>query len=96
MNAPRVLCITEKQLSSFVENVIAGGGEGAILREPRSLYLHGRTPFLVKVKVSISLDLSFAPECSSTLFIRIDMLCRLHGMTKKRLLWVLKAIEAYN
>ena len=96
MNAPRVLCITEKQLSLFVENVIGGGGEGAILREPRSLYHHGRTPFLVKVKVFTPLYSSFAPECSSTLFIRIDIFCRLRGMTKKRLLWVLKAIEASN
>ena len=36
----------------MVQVVIEGGGEGLVLRKPKSLYENGRSPFLLKIKVS--------------------------------------------
>lgn len=49
--APRVMCITEDQLSVSLEQLMLGEGEGVILRQPNSVYEFGRSPSLIKIKV---------------------------------------------
>ena len=36
---------------NFIENIRCAGGEGAVLRRPKSLYTHGRSEELIKIKV---------------------------------------------
>jgi ATP dependent DNA ligase domain len=47
----RMLCITKKQLKKALHDVISDGGEGLIMRKPKSIYEPGRTSSLVKLKV---------------------------------------------
>lgn len=47
------MCTSKKELKEAVETIILNGGEGAILRKPKSPYLQGRSPYLFKVKVII-------------------------------------------
>ena len=51
--APRVLCKHSKHLNVLVQEVIDDGGEGVIMRKVGSLYEHGRSPNLIKLKVSL-------------------------------------------
>ena len=51
MVASRVLCKHTVHLRKLTEAVIDEGGEGVILRQVRSLYIPGRSPFLIKLKV---------------------------------------------
>eukprot|EP00026_Physarum_polycephalum_P000830 Phypoly_transcript_00831.p1 GENE.Phypoly_transcript_00831~~Phypoly_transcript_00831.p1 ORF type:complete len:1315 (+),score=159.79 Phypoly_transcript_00831:513-3947(+) len=50
--APRVLCFSKKQLLLSLKSVLHFGGEGVILRRPLSMYYHGRSPELIKLKAS--------------------------------------------
>eukprot|EP00026_Physarum_polycephalum_P000538 Phypoly_transcript_00539.p1 GENE.Phypoly_transcript_00539~~Phypoly_transcript_00539.p1 ORF type:complete len:959 (+),score=132.38 Phypoly_transcript_00539:57-2933(+) len=47
---PRIKCKSNEHLSQFVQGVIDAGGEGVILRKMNSLYEHGRSRSLVKLK----------------------------------------------
>ena len=57
-----------------VDEIIDDEGEGVILRHIKSLYSSGRSPFLVKLKVSSRLltSLSFAPLPTSSPYLYID------------------------
>lgn len=48
----RLLCKLPKTLNDFLEHIIGNSGEGIILRMPKSIYQHGRSSLLWKVKVS--------------------------------------------
>eukprot|EP00026_Physarum_polycephalum_P001478 Phypoly_transcript_01480.p1 GENE.Phypoly_transcript_01480~~Phypoly_transcript_01480.p1 ORF type:complete len:1080 (+),score=145.14 Phypoly_transcript_01480:111-3350(+) len=50
VNASRRLCTSKKQLSRAMKAVLRDGGEGLILRKPKSGYESGRSPNLVKLK----------------------------------------------
>lgn len=50
--AMRVMCKDKFQLKLFVEKIINDSGEGVILRKRGSLYEHGRSPDLLKLKVN--------------------------------------------
>eukprot|EP00026_Physarum_polycephalum_P002957 Phypoly_transcript_02966.p1 GENE.Phypoly_transcript_02966~~Phypoly_transcript_02966.p1 ORF type:complete len:695 (+),score=87.59 Phypoly_transcript_02966:171-2087(+) len=50
--AARTKCQTPNLLRYWVKNIIDDGGEGVILRKPRSFYSHGRSTNLVKLKSS--------------------------------------------
>ena len=43
-------CIGAKQLETMLENIISLGGEGVMLRQPKSKYVEGRSNTLLKVK----------------------------------------------
>lgn len=49
---PRVLCKSSTHLNQFTAGIIDETGEGVILRKRASLYEHGRSPNLVKLKVT--------------------------------------------
>lgn len=51
MIAPRVECKNNKHVNLQLKNIIQDGGEGVILRKKGSLYEHGRTTNLLKLKV---------------------------------------------
>jgi DNA ligase-1 len=50
VHVPQVRCEGAAHLTAFVDAVIAGGGEGAMLRAPGSLYEKKRSATLLKVK----------------------------------------------
>eukprot|EP00026_Physarum_polycephalum_P002627 Phypoly_transcript_02635.p1 GENE.Phypoly_transcript_02635~~Phypoly_transcript_02635.p1 ORF type:complete len:741 (+),score=93.71 Phypoly_transcript_02635:157-2379(+) len=50
--AVRLMCCDNARLDEFVQRIITGGGEGAILRMTRSEYEHGRSSKLIKFKTS--------------------------------------------
>lgn len=47
----RVLCTNSKICEKFMESIIEDDGEGIILRKPNSIYEHGRSNNLFKLKV---------------------------------------------
>lgn len=47
----RVLCKGREHLSKTAQEIIDEGGEGVIMRAVESLYLPGRNPALIKLKV---------------------------------------------
>jgi ATP dependent DNA ligase domain len=49
--ASRVVCNNKEHLNNALMNLIDGGGEGVILRKPQSIYYHGRSTDLIKLKV---------------------------------------------
>jgi ATP-dependent DNA ligase len=50
--ATRLLCRNTLHLRKIAQGVIDEGGEGVILRQKGSFYIPGRTPFLIKLKVT--------------------------------------------
>lgn len=50
--SPRVLCENRHFLAKSSKNIIGDGGEGIILRQPGSLYEHGRSTQLIKLKAA--------------------------------------------
>lgn len=50
VHVPQVRCEGAAHLTAFVDTVVAGGGEGAMLRAPGSLYELKRSATLLKVK----------------------------------------------
>jgi ATP-dependent DNA ligase len=55
-----MLCETKKQVANLVHEIINDGGEGVILRYPKSIFDQGRSNLLVKIKVpSLPLSLPF-------------------------------------
>ena len=48
------MCLGSKHLSGMMKEILENGGEGIILRKVKSLYEHGRTPNLIKLKVQKS------------------------------------------
>ena len=57
--APRVLGQDDEHLKFVLQSVIDDGGEGAILRKVGSLFEHGRSTSLIKLKVFPPLSLLF-------------------------------------
>ena len=51
VNASRILSTSNHQVAKALEMIIDDGGEGVILRCPESVYAHGRSSNLVKLKV---------------------------------------------
>lgn len=48
----RTACKNKTQFSYFMQNIVEeGGGEGLILRKARSVYEHGKSVSLLKLKV---------------------------------------------
>ena len=47
----RLLCVDSLHLKSAAKSVMNAGGEGIILRKPRSPYVGGRSSYLFKFKV---------------------------------------------
>eukprot|EP00026_Physarum_polycephalum_P001003 Phypoly_transcript_01004.p1 GENE.Phypoly_transcript_01004~~Phypoly_transcript_01004.p1 ORF type:complete len:1224 (-),score=188.92 Phypoly_transcript_01004:75-3746(-) len=50
--AMRVLGTRKHQVNFLSQEIIADGGEGVILRQPKSVYEHGRSEYLLKLKTS--------------------------------------------
>eukprot|EP00026_Physarum_polycephalum_P001831 Phypoly_transcript_01834.p1 GENE.Phypoly_transcript_01834~~Phypoly_transcript_01834.p1 ORF type:complete len:743 (-),score=122.50 Phypoly_transcript_01834:185-2413(-) len=50
--APRFLCKNMRVLTKSLQQIVEGGGEGLILRKPRSVYFPGRSSLLLKIKAS--------------------------------------------
>eukprot|EP00026_Physarum_polycephalum_P001081 Phypoly_transcript_01082.p1 GENE.Phypoly_transcript_01082~~Phypoly_transcript_01082.p1 ORF type:complete len:1032 (+),score=114.94 Phypoly_transcript_01082:178-3273(+) len=48
----RLLCTTTRTLNELLETVIGNNGEGIILRMPKSIYEHGRSSLIWKVKAA--------------------------------------------
>eukprot|EP00026_Physarum_polycephalum_P001387 Phypoly_transcript_01388.p1 GENE.Phypoly_transcript_01388~~Phypoly_transcript_01388.p1 ORF type:complete len:627 (+),score=98.80 Phypoly_transcript_01388:211-1881(+) len=48
--APRVMCESEEHMQWFVKGILEEAGEGIILRKVRSVYEHGRSTSLLKLK----------------------------------------------
>jgi ATP-dependent DNA ligase len=46
-----VICTNTKFHRNFIENIQNTGGEGVVLRKPKSIYIHGRSEELMKIKV---------------------------------------------
>ena len=55
----RVMCVSAMHQQAFSQSIIDDEGEGVILRRCGSLYLHGRSRALIKLKVSFLLLSSF-------------------------------------
>lgn len=51
-HAPRILCHYKQQLIAAMQEIIDHGGEGVVLRRVLSVYQHGRSTDLVKLKVT--------------------------------------------
>lgn len=51
--APREICKSTTHLEAFFQDIIDGGGEGIILRDPSSLYVPGKSVGYLKHKVRI-------------------------------------------
>lgn len=49
----RIKCMNYNNLMKYAKEIIEHGGEGVILRKPKSLYEHGRTNSLIKFKVCL-------------------------------------------
>ena len=43
--------MSQKEMAKRLEDIIADGGEGVVLRKPKSFYEQGRSPSLLKIKV---------------------------------------------
>lgn len=48
----RSLCESQQFLEQNIQKIIKNGGEGAILRKPKSIYESGRSSSLLKLKVN--------------------------------------------
>ena len=62
----RALCIDRIHLSKSTNLIVKDEGEGLILRMPQSVYEHGRSTSLLKLKVSIICSHLFTPRFSPT------------------------------
>jgi ATP-dependent DNA ligase len=60
----RVLVTRKQHVNNMSHQIIKDGGEGVILRQPASEYEHGRSAFLIKLKV-LRPDLPFSRELIS-------------------------------
>ena len=60
--ASRSLCKDHKRLVHLARLVLKDGGEGVILRKPKSMYERGRSSFLFKLKVLTSHINIFVPS----------------------------------
>lgn len=49
--APHKRCTTRKQLNNEIKEIIEKGGEGVILRKPKTVYERGKSHSLLKLKV---------------------------------------------
>eukprot|EP00026_Physarum_polycephalum_P002361 Phypoly_transcript_02367.p1 GENE.Phypoly_transcript_02367~~Phypoly_transcript_02367.p1 ORF type:complete len:559 (+),score=39.39 Phypoly_transcript_02367:620-2296(+) len=50
--AVRLLCTNKEQLEIFMNLILGDGGEGVILRAPKSDYIRGRSDLLIKLKAT--------------------------------------------
>ena len=46
----QVQCLSSEHLEQFEDSILSDGGEGVMLRKPGSLYTHGRSMDLLKIK----------------------------------------------
>jgi hypothetical protein len=53
ITAPRMLCKHSKHLKRMIDGIIDMEGEGVILRRVGSIYKHGKSPLLLKLKVCL-------------------------------------------
>ena len=44
-------CQNARHLRVITQTILEGGGDGVVLRKPKSIYEHGRTENIVKIKV---------------------------------------------
>lgn len=51
------MCDSPKKIRVILKKIVENNGEGIVLRKPNSLYFHGRSPALVKLKVCLLLSL---------------------------------------
>jgi DNA ligase 1 len=63
--ARREVCRDSNHMDVFLQDVLDGGGEGIILRDPSSLYTPGRSPGFLKHKVSIPLQTLFSIDAKN-------------------------------
>eukprot|EP00026_Physarum_polycephalum_P002684 Phypoly_transcript_02692.p1 GENE.Phypoly_transcript_02692~~Phypoly_transcript_02692.p1 ORF type:complete len:862 (+),score=102.64 Phypoly_transcript_02692:87-2672(+) len=54
--APKITCTGRDHLQEFTKNILAEGGEGVILRNPKSAYEHGRSKNILKFKTFRDLE----------------------------------------
>ena len=54
IQASRIRCDSKRMMEDMVEDVVSEGGEGMVARKPKSVYEHGRSQLLFKIKVSSS------------------------------------------
>jgi len=52
----RFLCPSNRYMQTYLNNVIGQGGEGIVLRKWNSLYEHGKSPALLKLKNMIDVE----------------------------------------
>lgn len=45
------MCYEQQEMEDSLQSLLKEGGEGIVLRKPSSLYEHGRSPSLFKLKV---------------------------------------------
>ena len=69
-----MLCETKKQLTTLVHEIINDGGEGVILRLPKSIFDQGRSSMLIKIKVSSPLFASSLLPLAPVLVERLQIL----------------------
>eukprot|EP00026_Physarum_polycephalum_P001966 Phypoly_transcript_01970.p1 GENE.Phypoly_transcript_01970~~Phypoly_transcript_01970.p1 ORF type:complete len:954 (+),score=99.16 Phypoly_transcript_01970:90-2951(+) len=50
--AMRVKCLGKRQMITALKRILRDGGEGLILRKPKSVYEHGRSKNLIKMKAA--------------------------------------------
>jgi hypothetical protein len=63
--APKEVCEGEHHMQQFLQDIIDGGGEGIILRDPLCLYQPGRSSGFLKHKVFFS----HSNKCGSLLML---------------------------
>jgi hypothetical protein len=78
VTASRMLCKEHKRLARLARLVLKNGGEGIILRKPKSVYERGRSAFLLKLKVILKI-LFFIPESA-----QISLFLQRHHATMER------------
>lgn len=55
MIAPRLQCPSKIMVNNFLKEMISQGGEGLMMRKCNSLYEHGRSSNLLKLKVKMKI-----------------------------------------
>ncbi len=53
---PQIKCLDKKHLQKFLKEVRSKGGEGVILKNPNLDYHTGRSPYVLKVKISEDME----------------------------------------
>eukprot|EP00026_Physarum_polycephalum_P001944 Phypoly_transcript_01947.p1 GENE.Phypoly_transcript_01947~~Phypoly_transcript_01947.p1 ORF type:complete len:919 (+),score=98.36 Phypoly_transcript_01947:138-2894(+) len=67
--ATRTLCENYDRLSSSLVSLLDSGSEGVILRRPGSEYVHGRSPWLLKLKATRADREALVVSCKSNCYV---------------------------